>query len=102
MDKWQIKKITWSKSALKQLEAAIIILPKTPFKNAGKVRKEILKKIEKPAQYPEIYSPDKYKINNDGSYRAFELHRYRIAYRVKEKEIFIFRVKHTRRKPKQY
>jgi hypothetical protein len=31
---------------------------------------------------PEIYPPDKYKKSNSGIYRAFELYRYRISYRI--------------------
>ena len=49
-----------------------------------------------------MYAPDKYRINNDGSFRAYELHRYRIAYRLTEKEIIILRVRHTSMEPKQY
>ena len=49
-----------------------------------------------------MYPPDKYRKNNDGSFRAYELHRYRIAYRVTEKEIIIVRVRHTGMEPKQY
>ena len=96
------RKITWSKSSLKQFEAAINYIAADSIQNAEKVRKEILEKIERLIQYPEIHSPDKYKTNNNGSYRAFELHRYRIAYRIKEKEILIFRVRHTSKEPKQY
>jgi len=44
-----------------------------------KLEKKYLQKIESLTNNPEIHSPDKYKQNNDGSYRAFELHRYRIA-----------------------
>ena len=51
---------------------------------------------------PEIYPPDKYRNNNDGSFRAYELHHYRIAYRITEKEIIITRMRHTSMEPKQY
>jgi plasmid stabilization system protein ParE len=88
--------------AAKQFEVAIKYISADSIQNAEKVRKEILEKIEKLILHPEIYSPDKYKTNNDGSYRAFELHRYRIAYRVLENEIFILRVRHTSREPKKY
>ncbi len=76
------KVIVWSKTALKQFEAAINYIAVDSVQNAEKVRKELLKKIEALLSYPEIHSADKYKINNDNSYRAFELHHYRIAYRV--------------------
>ncbi len=51
---------------------------------------------------PEIYGPDKYKINNDGSYRAFEIHKYRIVYRVTGKIIWVLRIKHTKTEPLTY
>ncbi|MBV9961553.1 MAG: type II toxin-antitoxin system RelE/ParE family toxin [Parafilimonas sp.] len=96
------KKITWSKVAAKQFEAGIRYIAADSIQNAEKVRNEILEKVEKLILHPEVYSLDKYKTNNDGSYRAFELHRYRVAYRVLENEIFILRVRHTSREPKKY
>ena len=88
--------------ALKQFNSAIDYISNDSIQNAEKVRMKILKKIESLSLYPEIYSADKYKINNDGSYRAFELYHYRIAYRVTNKEIRILRIRHTSREPKQY
>ena len=96
------RKITWSKAALNQFEAAINYIANDSIQNAEKVRKDILQKIESLLLHPEINRPDKYKMANDGSYRAFELHRYRVAYRVKEKEVRIFRIRHTSRDTLQY
>jgi len=96
------KNVTWSKIALKQFETAISYIADSSVQNAEKVRRDILEKTERLGLHPDIYSLDKYKINNDGSYRAFELHRYRIAYRVTEKEIRIFRVRHTSRDVMEY
>ncbi len=96
------RKITWSKTASKQLEAAIKYIAKNSVQNAEKVKKEIFEKVEKLMLQPEIYSPDKYKAHNDGSYRAFELHKYRVAYRVWKNEILILRVRHTSTEPKKY
>jgi plasmid stabilization system protein ParE len=45
---------------------------------------------------------EKYKRNNDGSFRAFELHRYRITYRIRNNEIRIIRIRHTKRTPLGY
>jgi plasmid stabilization system protein ParE len=96
------RKIVWPKTALKQFEVAINYIAEDSIQNAENVRKEILEKIENIISNPEIYSTDKFKTNNDGSYRAFELHRYRIAYRFTEKEIRILRIRHTSREPKDY
>jgi plasmid stabilization system protein ParE len=51
---------------------------------------------------PEMNAADKYRKNNDRSFRAYELHHFRIAYKVTEKEIIIVRVRHTSMEPKQY
>lgn len=41
-------------------------------------------------------------VKEDGSFRANELHSYRIAYRITENEIIIVRVRHTSMEPKSY
>ena len=87
---------------MRQFNKAIDYIAKDSIQNAEKVRKEILQKIEDLSDNPEIYSPDKYKENNDGNYRTFELHRYRIAYYVGKAEIRILRVRHTSREPRNY
>jgi len=56
------RKITWSKSALRQFETAMNYIAEDSIQNAEKVRKEILEKIETLIAHPEIYSPDKYKV----------------------------------------
>jgi len=63
--------------------------------NAAKVASEIAAAVQKAASNPEIYGPDKYKTENDGSYRAFEKHRYRISYRFTRNVIRVLRVRHT-------
>ena len=57
---------------------------------------DILNEIDYLLKYPENYSPDKYKINNDNSFRAFELHHYRISYRYVKDEVRIIRIRHTK------
>ena len=66
------------------------------------MKADILVSTRKVADNPEMYPPDKYRKNNDGSFRAYELHHYRIAYRFTEKEIIIVRVRHTSMEPKLY
>lgn len=94
--------IRWDKQAVIQLNKAISYIRKDSPQNADKVKKEILYKIADLVQAPEKHTRDKYKINNDGNYRAFELHHYRISYYVTEKEIIITRIRHTSMKPKPY
>jgi plasmid stabilization system protein ParE len=59
----------------------------------------IVNAVYKAINNPEIYNPDKFKTGNDGSYRAFEKHRYRITYRYKNNIIRVLDVRHTSMKP---
>ena len=70
--------------------------------NAIKVVEDIVTLVNKAITNPEIYGPDKYKTTNDGSYRAFEKHHFRIAYRFTKNIIRILRVRHTSMEPQQY
>lgn len=94
--------IKWNKRALSQLIKAIEYISDDSPQNAEKVKEDILKSISKLGLHPEFFPPDKYKLNNDGSYRSFEIHHYRVTYRHKKNEIRIVRLKHTKRNPKQY
>lgn len=72
--------ISWSKNALKQFEAAIDYISHGSPQNAEKVRLGIINSIYKIPSNPELFPPDKFKLNNDGHFRAFELYRLRISY----------------------
>jgi hypothetical protein len=47
---------------------------------------------------PELYPPDKFKRDNKGNFRAFELCRQQVSYFVDETAIIILRVMHWRRR----
>lgn len=63
---------------------------------------ELILLADKLPDQPEVFPPDKFKKNNDGSWRAFEKFRYRISYRITLKEIRIVRLRHTSRSPLAY
>lgn len=94
--------IKWNKKAIKQLDDAIKYIETDSLQNAEKVEVDILTAIGKIPQHPERYPKDKFKLNNDGSFRAFELHRFRVSYRYLKKEIRILRIRHTSMCPKPY
>ncbi|MEJ7827568.1 MAG: type II toxin-antitoxin system RelE/ParE family toxin [Segetibacter sp.] len=94
--------IVWTKSSQQQLKHAFNYISEDSPKNAHKVIEDIYAAVNKAISNPEIYGPDKYKMNNDGSYRAFEKHRYRISYRFTNSIILVLRVRHTSRNPKSY
>ena len=96
------RKIYWTKTAINQFEIAITYIASDSITNAEKVSEDILKDLDKALKNPEFFPPDKYKKNNNGSYRAFEKHRYRMAYRFTDNEIRVLRIRHTSREPKLY
>ena len=69
---------------------------------AEKAKKEITASFHAVLQDIELHTPDKYKTDNDGSYRAYELFHYRIAYHVSETQITIVRIRHTKMNPLYY
>lgn len=92
----------WSKRAQVELAKAYEYIYKNSPTNAAKVLDEIIDVTIELPKHPEFYPPDKYKKNNDGNWRAFELHRYRISYRVMKNEIRIVRLRQTSRSPQTY
>lgn len=96
------RKITWDKQAVHYFRKAVKYIREGSPQNADKVKKEILEKISELSKHPEIHSPDKYKLNNPGNYRAFELHRFRVAYLLKDDEIIIARIRNTNQQPLDY
>ncbi len=71
-------------------------------KNATKVIQGIAEAVQKAKPNPEIYGTDKYKTDNDGSYRALEKHHYRVVYRFSKNIIRVLRVRHTSMEPLKY
>jgi plasmid stabilization system protein ParE len=94
--------ISWDKMALNQFGVAIEYIAKNSVQNAEKVRLDIIKKIESLPSNPEMFPLDKYKLSNDGFFRAFELHRLRIAYYIEPHRVRILRIRHTSREPEEF
>jgi len=70
--------------------------------NAEMVRDDLIDATINLTKHPEKHPLDKFKTDNDGTWRAFELHHYRVSYRVMETEIRIVRMRHTSRSPLPY
>ena len=96
------RKISWDKEAINYFRKAIRYIRKDSPQNADKVKNEVLEKISELSKRPEIHPPDKYKVDNSSNYRAFELHRFRVGYLVKENEIIIARIRSTNQEPFDY
>jgi len=96
------RKIVWNKRPSKSLSKALKQISEDSMLAAERVEAAILMAIEELKIEPEKYPPDKYKINNSGSFKAFEIYNYRISYKYTDKEIRILRVRHVRQRPKNY
>ena len=95
--------VKWSKPALDQLDKALDFIMEEGFISyAAKLEENIISRIENLVDNYNIYPIDKYKKDNDGSYRAFEVDDYRVSYRVEKSQIKIIRIRHTSRKPLKY
>ncbi|MCC5930689.1 MAG: type II toxin-antitoxin system RelE/ParE family toxin [Cyclobacteriaceae bacterium] len=92
----------WDRKALENFSASLEWISKESVQQAELVEKAILDKIDQLPAHPEKYPLDKYKINNDGSYRAFESHSLRVSYNYTDFEISILRIRHVRQSPKSY
>jgi plasmid stabilization system protein ParE len=96
------RKVTWTKRATRQLNAAIKYIRQDSDQNADTVKEKILEKVNELANDKVVHRKDPYKKNNDGNYLYFELLKYRVVYYADPKEIFIIRVRHTSMEPKKY
>ena len=94
--------LVWSKRSQQNMLASYKYISEDSEVNAKKVLADIIKAAEKAMVSPQLYPIDKYKENNDGSYRAFEKHKYRISYRIKKNIILVLQIRHTKMKPKIY
>ncbi len=88
--------------AKRSLREAYVYIRKDSLQNAEKVRIKILASIKNLAANPEQHPPDKYRLDNEGSFRAYELYKYRISYHISPSEIRVIRIRHTKMNPLEY
>ena len=62
--------VVWTRRSEQQMRQAFKHISKDSPKNASKVIQDIADAVQKAIPNPEIYNPDKCKVDNDGSYRA--------------------------------
>jgi plasmid stabilization system protein ParE len=96
------KPVIWPPTARRQLQEAFKYIRKDSLQNAEMVKRDILASTHQLAITPDMHRPDKYKNANDGNFRVYELHHYRIAYHIGATEITIVRVRHTSMEPLEY
>ena len=94
-------KIIWDIQAKASLKAIFDYIKMDSLQNAEKVRDTIIDSVSS-LDGKLVHRPDKYKRNNDGTYRAYEIYSYRISYRITSTEIKILRLRHVKMRPKVF
>ena len=96
------RKLVIDNEAKAQLRQAYRYINKNSVQNAEKVKSKILASIKALIKNPEKHPPDKYKTSNDGTFRAYELYKYRITYHISDEQITVLRIRHTKMNPLEY
>ena len=81
------RRIIWDESALNELVSALQWISQSSVQGAEVVEDGVLNAIVEASHNPERHPPDKYKRNNPGNFRAFEIHNYRVSYCYTNNEI---------------
>ena len=95
-------KIIWEDSALDYLVEQLEYVSQMSEDAPSIIKKGILKNIQSVKANPYVFEADKFKADNDGSYRAFVVYSYRVSYHITEKSVNIIRVRHTSQDPVVY
>ncbi len=95
-------RVVWTKTAKQQFKSIVEYIKKDSTQNGQKVKEEVLSSVNRLTSFPERYPLDKYKPNNQGNIRAFEIYKYRVAYEVTATDIIILRIRSTHQEPREY
>lgn len=96
------KRIVWSVLAQEHLKEIFDYIRKDSVQNAEEIKRKVFGSTNSLIENPEKFPADKYKEKNDGTFRAYEIYKYRVSYHVSEKEIVILRIRSTKRQPEKY
>ena len=94
--------IVWDTPAKTSFKKQIKHIAEESIQSDENVRLDILSMIDQIPQNPEKFPLDRFKKDNDGSFRAFEKHNLRVAYFIESKQIRVLRVRHVKQEPKVY
>jgi plasmid stabilization system protein ParE len=92
----------WSKRAKAELQKAYLYILIDSYQNALKVKDDPIEITLDLSKHPEKYPIDKFKESNDGTWRAFEKHNFRVSYRIMPNQMRIVRLRHTSRFPQRF
>lgn len=95
--------VIWTEKAQEQLgEIYNYIAEESSIAQADKVFDKIMATTAKLSSQPHKFPPDKFKGENTGDYRAFEIFHCRVSYKVSSDVVHIIRVRSTHQNPDTY
>lgn len=97
-----VRSVVWRKKANETFEKFIKRIHLDSWSRGEQIRVEVLEMIGKLSKEPGHHPLDRFKLDNDGSFRAFEHKSLRISYRVTGSQIQILMARHTKMKPKYH
>jgi len=96
-------KVIWdinAKAHLKELIEALAVRYSEKF--IEHIKEEIERHMKYIGQRPKMFPIDILKVDNNGSYRYFNVPAIRIAYKIESTLIIVLRVSHQNQEPKEY
>lgn len=94
--------VIWTEKTKEQLQEIYLNIAEDSILQADRIFGKLTESTSLLPGHPLRYPPDKYKTDNDGDYRAYEIFHYRISYKITEVAIYIVRIRSTYQNPKQY
>ncbi len=94
--------IVWNKRPSKFLAQALKRISEDSVLQAERVEEKIVASVKSIIPNPERHPPDKFKKDNSGQFRAYEVVSFRIAYKITDAQIRILRIRHVKQEPKEY
>lgn len=98
----KIKTIVWSRDATNQYYEILEYLSLKAPEALGIVGNGLLDIIESLKTDYNFYPTDRFKQNNDGTFKSATIFSYRISYQINNTSINILRIRHTSREPLNY
>lgn len=95
-------KIVWSEDSVNQFSDFLKWIAEDSIIQAERIENKIVKEIEELPKHPKRYPSDKFKLNNGGEFRAFEMFNIRVSYKIASDQIQILRIRHVKQKPMNF